>query len=75
MQIKIGRSRCGWSEEICNLHNIHGRKIQNLNSPDKLSYLCPNCHRLADKKKIEPHSIITLSKQIGEKWRDAYDLT
>lgn len=73
VNLNIGCSRCGWSEDICDLHHIYGRKIENANSHDNLSYLCPNCHRLADKKKIKPEDIIPFSKQVGEKWRDAYD--
>jgi hypothetical protein len=73
VNLKIGCSRCGWSEDMCDLHHIYGRKIPNANSHDNLSYLCPNCHRLADKKKIKPETIIPFSKQVGERWRDVYD--
>lgn len=71
-RLDIGCSRCGWKETICDVHHIWGRKIANANDHDKLSYLCPNCHRLAQTGIIKPEELVTLSKQIGERWRDLY---
>ena len=41
-------------------------------SYDKLTYICPNCHRLVHSNKIKPDDLIPLTKQIGNRWKDFY---
>lgn len=71
-RLKIGCSRCGWNEAICDVHHIWGRKVQDANNHDKLTYICPNCHRLVHSNKIKPDDLIPLTKQIGNRWKDFY---
>lgn len=71
-RINLGCSNCGWNEETCDIHHIKGRKIKNADSHDNLTYLCPNCHRLAQRNKIPVDQLITLTEYIGEKWKEYY---
>jgi hypothetical protein len=68
----FGCSRCGWKEGIGDLHHINGKKIENPDHHQNLSYLCPNCHRLVHQKKIDKNSLVSLEKQIGDKWKKYY---
>ena len=70
---KIKCSNCGWDKTVCDVHHIHGRKIDRPNSFDNLSYLCPNCHRLAHKNILKPEELISLSSQIKDEWKKYYN--
>lgn len=63
---------CGWDKSSCDLHHIKGRKIENPNSHDNLTLLCPNCHRLFHDKKILEDDIIPLSRYLGDDWLQFY---
>jgi len=52
-----GCSRCGWKEGTCDIHHINGRKVDNFDELWNLSYLCPNCHRIAHNDGFDPISI------------------
>ena len=71
-RLHLSCSKCGWDEEICDLHHIHGRKIDDHNNHNNLTVLCPNCHRLAHANKISVDELITLEQQIGDSWLEAY---
>ena len=71
-RLDIGCSRCGWSEEICDVHHINGKKIPDPDNHKNLTYICPNCHRLAGKGKIPKEELITLDSYIGDKWKEFY---
>jgi len=71
-RMKIGCSRCGWNQASCDLHHIHGRKIENSHDHTNLSLLCPNCHRLVSEKKIVTENLQNLFDQIGDSWKDFY---
>jgi hypothetical protein len=71
-RLEVGCSRCGWNEAPCDVHHIYGRKVEDANSHDKLTYLCPNCHRLFHHKKIGPNDVLTLTQFIGDRWKDCY---
>ena len=62
----------GWNEDICDIHHINGRTIQDAHHHSNLCYLCPNCHRLAGKGKIKPEQLINFESQVGDKWKEAY---
>lgn len=68
--MKIACSNCNWDKDICDIHHIRGRKIQNPHDHENLCYLCPNCHRLAHKGKIE--KLISLKEFIGDLWKNFY---
>lgn len=71
-RIGLGCSYCGWNEELGDIHHIKGRKIENFNSHENLCYLCPNCHRLAGKGKIDTDKLISLNIYWPENWKDYY---
>jgi len=71
-RLGISCSYCGWTSEIGDLHHIEGRKGADPHNHEKLSYLCPNDHRLADRGKIDPSALTTFEEQVGGRWRDAY---
>lgn len=71
-RLNLSCSRCQWSEDICDIHHILSRKDGGSDSHDNLSYLCPNCHRLAGNGKIKADELITLKEFIGDKWLEYY---
>lgn len=71
-RLNIGCSRCGWNEDICDIHHIYGRKIENANNHKNLCYLCPNCHRLANNNKILPNELISIYEYVGDNWKLVY---
>jgi hypothetical protein len=71
-RLNISCSRCGWNEDVCDIHHINGKKIKNPNNHNNLCYLCPNCHRLANNGKIKKETLITLDVYIGDRWKDYY---
>jgi len=73
-RMNLGCSRCGWNESTCDLHHIHGRKIENADDHSNLCYICPNCHRLIHTHKISTQELeqFSLDKIIKDKWREFY---
>lgn len=71
-RLNLSCFRCGWNDDICDLHHIYGRKIENPHNHKNLTYVCPNCHRLAQNKKILPEDLITLEEKIGDEWKKYY---
>jgi len=70
MSEKSGCFNCGWNEDVCDLHHIHGKKIDNPHSHSNLTLLCPNCHRLAHSSKLK--KFCTLQEAWGDAWKDLY---
>jgi hypothetical protein len=71
-RLGVGCSQCGWNDCVCDIHHINGRKIENPNSHENLTYLCPNCHRKAHAGIITKDKLISLTLYIGDKWLDYY---
>jgi hypothetical protein len=67
---KLKCSNCGWDKTVGDVHHINGRKIENADSHNNLTYLCPNCHRLAHRKLL--NKFITLEEQIGNDWMNYF---
>lgn len=67
-------SFCGWHVDgvICDIHHIIERKKGGSDDHSNLTYICPNCHRLAHSGKIRSEDLINLDSYIGEKWREHY---
>ncbi len=65
-------SRCGWQEAVCDIHHIGGKKILNAESHENLTYLCPNCHRMAHAGLIDPKDMVTLVDYVGDDWKEVY---
>ena len=60
--------RCQWNESTCDIHHI----VPGNNAHKHLIYLCPNCHRLAHRGKINERDYPNLLEQVGELWRKYY---
>jgi predicted HNH restriction endonuclease len=72
-RLKLKCSNCGWDKELCDLHHINGKQLADPNNHNNLSYLCPNCHRLAQRKIIEKHNLISFDKTLeGINWKNYY---
>lgn len=69
-RLNIECSNCGWNKAPCDIHHIVHKAKGGSDDHSNLSYLCPNCHRLAHYGKIT--EFITLAEQIGDKWKDCY---
>jgi hypothetical protein len=63
---------CGWSQEICDVHHIKGRAVEDCHDHNNLTNLCPNCHRLAHVGKIDSSILPTLEERIGDRWKREY---
>lgn len=71
-RLNIGCSICGWNEAICDIHHIIFTKNGGDNKHTNLTYICPNCHRLAHAGKINSDQLINLQDYIGDRWKDVY---
>jgi len=65
-------SRCGWDEEVCDIHHIGGRKIPDPHHHLNLVILCPNCHRLAGRGKVLKEEYKTLEEELPLDWHKHY---
>lgn len=68
----LGCSLCGWNEGIGDMHHINGRKVEDPDNHNNITYLCPNCHRLVHTHKIDKSKLISLSVQLGSAWEKYY---
>lgn len=73
-RMKIKCLNCGWGNTTCDIHHINGKKIENFNNHSNLTYLCPNCHRLAHEKKLTKDKIVNLETYLGDKWKGFYNI-
>lgn len=69
-RLKLGCSECGWDKSICDIHHIVPKSKGGSDEHSNLTYLCPNCHRLAHRGQIA--KFITLVDQIGDSWKHFY---
>ena len=65
-------SICGWNKCNCDMHHIRDKHIENPNTHDNLTYVCPNCHRMIHRGQISVESIQTLDKLLPSNWTDYY---
>lgn len=70
-RLNIVCSNCGWNEAHGDIHHIHHKAKGGSDDHSNLSYLCPNCHRLAHVGKLI--KFVTLEEQIGDRWKEAYE--
>ena len=71
-RLNVSCFKCGWNEDICDIHHINGRKIPDCHNHKNLTILCPNCHRLAGNKRISLENILTIEEKIGDEWKKHY---
>lgn len=69
-RLNFSCSNCNWNEEVCDIHHIKPKEFGGTDEHTNLSYLCPNCHRKAQKGLLK--NIINLQEQIGDKWKEYY---
>ena len=69
-RLNWGCFRCDWREGTSDIHHINGRGIDDPHNHSNLTYLCPNCHRLIHRKKIDMTGIKTVAEVIPENWRE-----
>ena len=69
-RLNLGCSSCGWDKAVGDIHHIVQRSKGGTDDHTNLTYLCPNCHRIAHEHKIE--KFVTLKDYIGDRWIDYY---
>lgn len=69
-RMALGCSNCGWNECICDLHHIVSKKKGGTDLHSNLTYLCPNCHRMAHNNKIS--NFVNLEDYIKDSWKKYY---
>lgn len=69
-RLKIGCAKCGWNLAICDIHHWMPKYFVFRDEHKYLSYLCPNCHRLAHSGKLKVEDVQSLKDQIGDEWID-----
>jgi rubredoxin len=70
LRMELKCSNCGWDEEVGDIHHIVPTSKGGTNEHTNLTYLCPNCHRLAGKGKL--NSFVNLWDYIGNTWKEFY---
>ena len=71
-RLKVACFNCGWGEEVGDVHHIIPKAKGGSNSHDNLTYLCPNCHRLVHKGKLQSTNLKSFQKVVGEQWKALY---
>jgi 5-methylcytosine-specific restriction endonuclease McrA len=69
-RLGIGCSLCGWNEASCDIHHIIPKSKNGTDEHNNLTYICPNCHRLAHSGKIQNY--VSLQEQINDVWLTEY---
>jgi len=71
-RMELSCSRCGWDEDVCDIHHIIPKKDGGTDDHRNLTYICPNCHRLAGNGKIDPKTLISFWDYVGDEWKKYY---
>lgn len=66
----LGCFTCGWDLGSCDIHHILPVSKGGSNDNSNLTYICPNCHRLAHEHKITEFT--SVKEKIDEEWRKFY---
>jgi 5-methylcytosine-specific restriction endonuclease McrA len=69
-RLNIGCFNCDWDLTSCDIHHIIPSSKGGSDNNENLTYLCPNCHRLAHENKLT--TFVSLKERIGEEWRKYY---
>lgn len=73
IRMKLSCFNCGWDKARCDLHHIVPQSKGGTDSPSNLTYICPNCHRLAHTGKLMVFR--TFEEVIGDEWKNFYNVT
>jgi 5-methylcytosine-specific restriction endonuclease McrA len=65
---------CGWYHKnvVGDIHHIIPRKDGGSDENSNLTYICPNCHRLAHSGCIKPAELVSIQDYLGDRWKDYY---
>ena len=68
-RLKLPCSYCNWYIEgvVCDVYHIIPKSKGGSDLNNNLTYICPNCHRLASVGLI--NKFVTLEQQIGDEWK------
>lgn len=69
-RMELGCFNCNWNLGSCDIHHIIPKSEGGTDDSENLTYICPNCHRLAHENKLL--EFVSIKDKIGEKWRDFY---
>ena len=73
-RMKLPCFSCGWQVEgvVGDVHHILPKKNGGTDDPSNLTYLCPNCHRLAHAQILPQEDLKSIASEIGERWKKFY---
>lgn len=73
-RMKLPCFSCGWYHEGVNgdIHHMVQRKNGGSDLNSNLTYICPNCHRLAHSGVIRPDELVSIHDYIGDEWKKYY---
>jgi len=63
---------CQWDEDVCDLHHIIPKAKGGSDDGNNLTYVCPNCHRLAHSGKLMVFK--TFDEVVGDQWKQFYKI-
>jgi hypothetical protein len=69
-RLGVGCFNCGWALCACDLHHINPKKNGGSDDHGNLTYLCPNCHRMAYYGLLT--TFVSLKERIGDRWKEFY---
>ena len=67
----LGCSICGWNQASCDIHHIKSRANGGSDLFSNLTYICPNCHRLAHSGLLT--EFVTVEQQVEKGWKEFFD--
>lgn len=67
----MGCSNCGWNLATCDYHHIIPRSKNGTDDWWNITYLCPNCHRLAHEEILK--AFVSIEQQVENVWKDYFE--
>lgn len=72
-RLKLACFTCGWDKDSCDFHHIIHQANGGTDNHENLTYICPNCHRLAHSGKLTEFK--TFKEVVGDEWKKYYNIT
>ena len=69
-RMKLACSSCGFDKCYGDLHHIIPKSEGGSDDNSNLTYVCPNCHRMAHENKIA--DLVNIEDYIGDTWKEYY---